>query len=103
MTYIKLPHADLDDELAWVDVLGMAMLGGIGFTVSLLIGDLAYGAGSTAGDHVKVGVLVGSLLVALLAAALLRLRNRVYRHLCAIEAEDVDHDGIPDVFERPGT
>ena len=39
-------RADLDDELSWVDVIGMAMLAGIGFTVSLLIGELAFGSGS---------------------------------------------------------
>jgi Na+:H+ antiporter, NhaA family len=93
-------HADLDDELSWVDVIGMSMLAGIGFTVSLLIGELAYDDHSTTGERVKVAVLVGSLTSALLAAAVLRARNRVYRHLCEVEEEDSDHDGIPDVFEE---
>ena len=92
--------ADLDDELSWVDVIGMAMLAGIGFTVSLLIGELAFGAGSAREDHVKVGVLVGSLLATLLAAALLRMRNRVYRRICELEEADADADGIPDVYQR---
>jgi NhaA family Na+:H+ antiporter len=39
-------HARLDASLRWIDVFGVAMLAGIGFTVSLLIGDLAYGADS---------------------------------------------------------
>lgn len=90
-------HADLDDELAWTDVLGMAMLAGIGFTVSLLIGELAYTDGARA-ERVKVGVIVGSLVAALLAAVVLRIRNRVYRHLCGLEALDSDEDGVPDVF-----
>ena len=55
-------------ELAWLDVIGVAMLAGIGFTVSLLIGDLAFGGGSDADDHVKIAVLAGSVLAALLAA-----------------------------------
>ena len=55
-------RADLDDELSWTDVIGMSMLAGIGFTVSLLIGELAFGSGSGRDDHVKVGVLVGSLV-----------------------------------------
>jgi NhaA family Na+:H+ antiporter len=93
-------HADLDDELSWTDVLGMAMLAGIGFTVSLLIGGLAFGDASETGERVKVAVLVGSLLSAALAAGLLRIRNRVYRRLCALEEVDADHDGVPDVFER---
>jgi Na+:H+ antiporter, NhaA family len=93
-------RADLDDELAWVDVVGMAMLGGIGFTVSLLIGELAFGPGSTRDEHVKVGVLLGSVVAAGLATAVLRARNRVYRRLCEVEETDADADGVPDVFDR---
>jgi NhaA family Na+:H+ antiporter len=94
-------RAELDDELAWVDVIGMALLGGIGFTVSLLIGELAFGAVGTTTEHVKVGVLVGSLLAGGVATLVLRSRNRVYRRLCAIEEVDSDADGVPDAFE-PG-
>jgi NhaA family Na+:H+ antiporter len=96
----KFTHAELDDELAWVDVIGMAMLAGIGFTVSLLIGELAFGVDSVSDTHVKVGVLVGSVTAATLAAVVLRLRNRVYRRIYAIESADVDESGIPDVYER---
>jgi NhaA family Na+:H+ antiporter len=78
-------RADLDDELAWRDVVGMAMLAGIGFTVSLLIGELAYPGETSAAEHVKVGVIAGSLVSALLAAVVLRSRNRVYRRLCELE------------------
>ena len=65
----------------WWDVLGLALLAGIGFTVSLLIGELAFGAGTERDDHVKVAVLLGSLLAAVLAAVILRLRNTVYKRL----------------------
>lgn len=80
-TYLvaRFTHATLDEGLAWVDVLGLAILSGIGFTVSLLIGELAFGAGSDRDAHAKVAVLTGSLLAALLAAVVLRLRNRAYR------------------------
>lgn len=93
-------RADLDDELSWVDVVGMAMLAGIGFTVSLLIGELAFGPDTPQDDHVKVGVLVGSLLATALAAGVLRTRNRVYRRLCEEESIDADADGVPDVYQR---
>ena len=96
----RFTHADLDDELSWVDVVGMAMLAGIGFTVSLLIGELAFGSGTVADDHAKVGVLVGSLIATALATVVLRARNRVYRRLREIEERDDDRDGVPDVYQR---
>ena len=75
----RFTRADLDDQLGWVDVLGAALLAGVGFTVSLLIGELAFGAGSLRDEHVKIGVLVGSLLAAGLAAVVLLLRSRTHR------------------------
>jgi len=96
----RFTHAELDDDLAWVDVLGLSILAGIGFTVSLLIGELAFGPGSTRDEHVKIGVLVGSVLAALLASVVLRARNRVYRRICAEEERDDDGDGVPDVHQR---
>jgi NhaA family Na+:H+ antiporter len=95
----RFTRADLDAELSWADVLGLALLGGVGFTVSLLIGELAFGSGTVRDDHVKVAVLTGSLIAALLAAVVLRLRNRVYRRIHAAESADVDLDGIPDVYQ----
>lgn len=96
-------RASLDSALKWIDVFGIAMLAGIGFTVSLLIGELAYGPESDRGEHVKIGVLTGSLTAALLAAAVLRMRNRHYRAVCAEESQDADLDGIPDVYQRPNS
>jgi len=92
-------HARLDPSLRWIDVLGVSMLAGIGFTVSLLIGELAYGSGSPRGDVVKVAVLAGSLLAAVLAAAVLRIRNRHYRSVFELETADADRDGVPDVYQ----
>ena len=96
----RFTRARLAEGLSWWDVLGVALLAGIGFTVSLLIGELAFGAGSERDDHVKIGVLAGSLISALLATVVLRIRNRHYRRLCAEEAVDADQDGIPDVYQR---
>jgi NhaA family Na+:H+ antiporter len=96
----RFTHARLAEGLSWWDVLGLSLLGGIGFTVSLLVGRLAFGAGSDADDHVKIGVLLGSLLAALLATVVLRIRNAHYRRLHAEETRDDDHDGIPDVYQR---
>jgi NhaA family Na+:H+ antiporter len=96
----RFTRANLDDDLAWVDVFGLSVLAGIGFTVSLLIGELAYGIDSARDNHVKIAVLTGSLTAAVLATVVLRLRNRTYRHLCEAENADRNHDGIPDVYEE---
>jgi NhaA family Na+:H+ antiporter len=45
-------------------------------------------------------VLIGSLLSALIASVLLRIRNQVYRRIADLETRDDDADGIPDVYER---
>lgn len=97
----RFTRAQLDESLGWPDVIGLAMLAGIGFTVSLLIGALAYGEGTARDEHVKVGVLVGTLTAALLASVLLRLRDRRYRRIAAAEAVDANADGVPDVYQRP--
>ena len=99
----RFTRAELDDDLSWWDVVGLALLGGIGFTVSLLIGELAFGQGSVRAEHAKVGVLVGTVAAALLATVLLRLRNRRYRQIADAEQVDADRDGIPDVYQRPST
>ena len=98
----RFTRAELDEDLAWSDVAGLACLSGLGFTVSLLIGELAFGAGSDRDDHVKVAVLLGSLLAAVIAAVLLRRRNAHYRAVEARESADDDGDGVPDVYLQHG-
>jgi NhaA family Na+:H+ antiporter len=98
----RFTKAQLDDDLTWSDLLGVSLLAGIGFTVSLLIGELAFGEGSDRGDHVRLAVLAGSVVSAVLASVVLRLRNRVYRRIYETETRDSDADSIPDVYdERP--
>jgi NhaA family Na+:H+ antiporter len=95
----RFTRAQLDENLGWLDVIGLALLGGIGFTVSLLITELAYGAESASYDHAKVGILAGTVAAALLATVLLRLRNRRYRLMYEEETRDADDDGIPDAWD----
>jgi NhaA family Na+:H+ antiporter len=98
----KTSRARLDESFTWIDVFGVAVLAGIGFTVSLLVAELSFGQGSLHDDHAKVGILAASLLAALLATAVLRTRNRQYRAAEEAEKLDADQDGIPDVYqERP--
>jgi NhaA family Na+:H+ antiporter len=78
---VRFTGVQLDPAVSWTDLLGLALLCGVGFTVSLLIGELAFGAGSLRDDHVKIGVLAGSLLAAVLGGTVLRLRHRRYARL----------------------
>lgn len=72
----RFTRAGLAPELRWADVGAVGMLAGIGFTVSLLVGELAFGAGSAHDEHVVVAVLVASVLAAALGGTALALRGR---------------------------
>ncbi|WP_456293835.1 Na+/H+ antiporter NhaA [Streptomyces goshikiensis] len=96
----RFTKAELNEDLAWPDVLAVASLAGIGFTVSLLIGELAFTDDATLTDEVKAAVLIGSLIAAIIASVLLKLRDRKYRALTEAEELDEDLDGIPDIYEQ---
>lgn len=96
----RFTKAELNDELAWPDVFAVASLAGIGFTVSLLIGELAFTEDPLLTDEIKAAVLMGSLIAAVLSGILLKVRNARYRALYDEEERDDDLDGIPDVYEQ---
>lgn len=96
----RFTKAELNDDLAWPDVFAVASLAGIGFTVSLLIGELAFTGDPALTDEVKAAVLFGSLIAAILAGVMLKLRNRKYKALIEAEERDEDLDGIPDIYEE---
>jgi Na+:H+ antiporter, NhaA family len=68
---VKLRLASRPKDASWAQVYGVSLLCGIGFTMSLFIGGLAF-AGASKGDAVKIGVLMGSLASALCGYVLLR-------------------------------
>ncbi|MCF6467033.1 Na+/H+ antiporter NhaA [Nonomuraea sp. MG754425] len=71
----RLTGAQLNPRLSWIDVAGIGLLGGIGFTVSLLIAELSY----TAPTHLtgaKAAILFASAASCLLSALVLALRSR---------------------------
>ncbi|WP_377272644.1 Na+/H+ antiporter NhaA [Peterkaempfera sp. SMS 1(5)a] len=77
----RFSRAELDPGLQWADVHAVATLAGIGFTVSLLLCELAFPHDPGLTERAKAAVLTGSVLCALTAAVLLRLRSRHYRRL----------------------
>ncbi|OEJ60048.1 Na+/H+ antiporter NhaA [Streptomyces agglomeratus] len=95
----RFTKAELNEDLAWADVFAVASLAGIGFTVSLLIGELAFTGDAALTEEIKAAVLVGSLIAAALSGILLKLRVRKYRALVEHEERDDDNDGIPDIYE----
>ncbi|MFE6132205.1 Na+/H+ antiporter NhaA [Streptomyces sp. NPDC056437] len=103
-TYLaaRFTRARLNPDLEWADVFSLAVLAGIGFTVALLIGELAFTDPADA-EHVKAAVLVGSLTASGLAALLVRRRNAIYRRLYEEETRDDDADGIPDIYQQTGS
>ncbi|MFE2628298.1 Na+/H+ antiporter NhaA [Streptomyces sp. NPDC059374] len=96
----RFTRASLSDDLAWADVFAVATLAGIGFTVSLLIDELAFAGDTALTDEVKAAVLLGSLIAAALATVLLKIRNAKYRRMWEEEERDEDADGVPDIYEQ---
>lgn len=94
----RIRRVNLDSDIKWIDVLGLAALGGIGFTVSLLIAELSFGEGSDYNDYAKIAILSASVLAALLGSLILGSRNRHYKKIEQKENLDDNQDGIPDVF-----
>ncbi|WP_327370545.1 Na+/H+ antiporter NhaA [Streptomyces sp. NBC_01217] len=100
-TYLaaRFTRARLNPDLAWADVLALAVLAGIGFTVALLIGELAFPDPADA-EHIKAAVLLGSLIAAAAAALLIKRRNGIYRRMWEAETRDDDADGVPDIYQQ---
>lgn len=96
----KIGRIRLDPELRWIDLTGVGLLAGIGFTVSLLVAELSFAAGSSEHDYAKVAILVASIVAALLAALVLGTRNRGYRRIQERDQVDDDADGIPDIYQQ---
>ena len=70
----RFTRAELDPSIGWRDVVGVAVLAGIGFTVSLLVSDLSFEGVQR--DAAKTAVLAGSVVSAVLGALVLGHRDR---------------------------
>ena len=72
----RFTRAELNAALSYRDLVGVALLAGIGFTVSLLVADLSFAGAEL--DAAKTAVLVGSLVSAVLGALMLGHRDRFH-------------------------
>jgi NhaA family Na+:H+ antiporter len=76
LAVVKLNLADRPEDATWPQVYGISLLCGIGFTMSLFIGLLAFPDSVDLQEQVKVGVLLGSVLSALAGTAVLLVARR---------------------------
>jgi NhaA family Na+:H+ antiporter len=75
---ITLTRAALDRTVTWLDLFAVTVVAGIGFTVALLIGELSFAPGAPQSEPVKAGILIGSLVSAVLGGLLLTWRSRAH-------------------------
>jgi len=83
----RFTKASLVSTIRWLDIAAIGVLGGIGFTVALLIAELSYDAYPL--DSAKLAVLIASVLSAALAGIFLRVRARAYTALAAEDPDDL--------------
>jgi NhaA family Na+:H+ antiporter len=74
---VRFTRAELDETIGWHDLVGVALLAGVGFTVALLVSDLSFD--DVRRDEAKTAVLVGSVLAGSAASLVLARRNRAHR------------------------
>ena len=69
---VKLGLADLPDQVGWLQILAVGCLGGIGFTMALFIGGLAFDGGASL-QAAKIGIVVGSIVAGIAGAIALQV------------------------------
>ncbi len=72
----RLTRAELASDLRWSEIASVSLLSGVGFTVALLIADLAFEGDENLQEVAKTSVLIGTVLAAALATVSLRRRTR---------------------------
>jgi NhaA family Na+:H+ antiporter len=72
----RITRAELNPELSWRDLVGVAVLAGVGFTVALLVAELSFAEEET--EAAKTAVLLGSVIAASVASVLLHRRSRAH-------------------------
>ena len=77
---VKLGIAGKLRGATWLQIYGVAMLCGIGFTMSLFIGGLAFPGNALLIEEAKIGILMGSLAAALVGFTVLRFAPLHHQH-----------------------
>ena len=85
---VRFTRADLDPTVRWLDLLAVSAVAGVGFTVSLLIGELSFAETSPHAEHVKAAILFGSLAAAATGGSLLAWRSRVHERAHDLRPSD---------------
>lgn len=94
----RFTKASLASSLRWLDIAAVGLLGGIGFTVALLISELSYTGEEL--DSAKLAVLVASVVAAVLAGLALLARGRSYAALADKDAQDSAAEMVEDDLDR---
>lgn len=75
----KLTSTRLSNGVSWWDIASIGSLAGVGFTVALLIGELAFKGDQASSEQTVMSILTASLISALIASTLLLIRGRIHR------------------------
>jgi NhaA family Na+:H+ antiporter len=84
----------LSPGITWRDISAVGVLGGVGFTVALLISELGYADNELYLENAKIAVLAASVIAATIAAFMLLSRGRAYARMAEIEAVEQDNEAI---------
>ncbi|WP_130866289.1 Na+/H+ antiporter NhaA [Acidipropionibacterium timonense] len=84
----RFTSAELGRGVVWRDIIAVACLAGIGFTVSMLMTDLSFPRSHMYADEAKAAVLAGSAIAALVGGALVRHRGRQHQRWDAPHPDD---------------
>lgn len=92
---VKTGFASMPRGATWMQIYGMALLCGIGFTMSLFIGALAFPGQELLIEEAKIGILLGSLASALVGFLLLRFAplHRDHDEMEAVQDAEITADG----------
>lgn len=73
---VKLGLAELPDRVRGLQILGVAILAGVGFTMSIFIANLAFADSAMLVDSAKIGIIIGSLVSGIVGAVILKIAGK---------------------------